>query len=534
MGRRAKAEAAKSCKSKNLNEQGGKIVGQTNAMQARKAVRFNSSANLSIDQSKTSSSNSDVVESGSMHGYSSEAESSVISLKQQSTQAVTIYEDLAKKRSASYTKSLQTAVNHFNNFLKNNKQSPGALQYDTFDEIPTMVLGCMAVQLSMYLSYLHKTAKVMESTAMVYLSKMRNHILRANEHSDVANNRWLKDLKHGAKGEYNASGAAVSKTSDPCTMEDLHNMCDRLSAEAGTEPVVQRCAIAWLWQAVGRVGEIAALSYSDIRWDEALGCFGVTVNRFKTRGVTTDLLIFVQAKEWQQCPMHSLGCAMLAAAAGPLLFPPLQNNAASYLNRVIKGLSPKYAEFAKDLTSRSERSGAATHAAEHEQLLLHWIAYRGGWDQSQTHKMHSYLNPTRKTEKYVGRILSGHPNIHSPARCLTAQDLPPAERVTFSLFTAHLMAGAEGAAQAVQEAAMAVVVMYLPALRAKYPGHIVIRRLLSRPQEVSPERLERWAHIFQEAFLHLNDPPPAEGVHKVSTIVVFILVQFNCFCHYRS
>jgi hypothetical protein len=195
---------------------------------------------------------------------------------------VVVLRNLGAITSRSSEQSINTAMNHFNNYLASIRKP--AFNLLTANDLTKELIGCFP-------DYLSQVAKIDKfNTCTSYLSgvksKFENDARFKDVYKDIFMSKWYTNLRTKINRLYAekalSSGDKMVDAAAPMQESDLKQYCHMLFQKNNNTSLENRCLLAFQWQAMGRITEIVAMKMTDVKFKKSVTCMQLDINRLKT------------------------------------------------------------------------------------------------------------------------------------------------------------------------------------------------------------------------------------------------------------
>jgi hypothetical protein len=249
----------------------------------------------------------------------------------------------------------------------------------------------------------------------------------------------------------------------------------------------------------------------DLAFEEGTGAMIITLLRTKqnTAGLTSPKAVFVHRTNWMICPFHALACYLITnhPNENEFLFSTIQNcqGPSSYVNQFLNQFSKEIRLSQLLLTSHSNRRGPTTEANAHPGISVQWLVERGDWTLDSISTMFEYITGTSKTDRAVGRALSGWANVFSGGKPPKIELIPNVKDRSLFQMMAHQLIPHKIQSE-MKEVLFATFMMHLQQFEIEYPFSIAVQRITVKAKElnISSELLYSTADDLHSSFNQLN------------------------------
>lgn len=336
-------------------------------------------------------------------------------------------QDISMNRAKSTKKLYCAAMNHFDKYMlyvTNNQMSLAQLAEHHPEKITKDLVG-------KFTDYLFRVAKIETiGTAHDYLSSAKTNLSLINSavHAELDHPVWYRKLRHNVKAVYIQdcveTGKPISTAQGSMTEDHLDYICTTLFAAGSRNCLADRCLLAFNWQCVGRISEVATLRWKNISFHHTkiVQCMEVGLHRMKT-GAFQSLRVFMHHHSWAVCPFHALATMIVCRpdVSEHLFHRVEQGGEAGYVNRLLKYLFQKWEadddgekpEEFEMYTSHAQRHGSAETANEHPEIQTQWLVQRGAWSLESIQTVFNYIAGTAKSDCRIARVLAGWPSANA-------------------------------------------------------------------------------------------------------------------------
>lgn len=418
-------------------------------------------------------------------------------------------------------KAQGTVKNHFQNYLVENvpgidtsKEPKHAAIEDLFGNKQYLVTEDL---IGKFFDYLMNVEKVKSGGTMEsYLSHLKDIIIRrmGADHA-LVKSKMFADLRRTLKKSYQEKGYRP-QNSIAMTIDDLKEIAkilflEKCDAKAG---LMNRAALCFQWQLLGRISEVAALEVQHLTWTSGLDVRTISIKMARSKTVSDQkLLIFPHPDNYLICPLHALASWLIVYGATTLLFPSLVNSASASTNAFIKDaikIANKEKEAVTEkLSSHSLRSGGATYLTMAKEVSEIDIGRRGAWSVNGQKPQNIYMQYTQYNDAIVGRALSEWkgPYLQTGGKCLLFDDVTSMEGL--EQFSINLFGILDISAN-IRECLTIILLMHYNAVKASCEDHLIVLRMESALRD--KEQLQLWSTLLLERYRALNVFQPVKEV----------------------
>jgi hypothetical protein len=197
-------------------------------------------------------------------------------------------------------------------------------------------------------------------------------------------------LKNRGRADAVRRGEMIREHTTGIRAKLLLRICEALLKRTSGISYELRATILFLYYAIGRAGEVAAINCDNMRYDEDDECLLTGWNEFKT-GHCNEIPYIPHAKSYQVDIFHALAC-YIVTAGGDLrnddpdepnwLFPKLaklKNGPAPKISAMLAGLIDDVEGLTDKHTSHSLRAGPADDLAMNELVDIVALISLGNW-----------------------------------------------------------------------------------------------------------------------------------------------------------
>jgi galactitol-specific phosphotransferase system IIB component len=266
-----------------------------------------------------------------------------------------------------------------------------------------------------YGTFLLETEKLMQNTALSYLSNLKGRLKEINMEviQDQAYSRVRDQIKVKSQEAARVEGHKTVQKADAMSVEDLHKICEFLVVSGDQESLSARLLLILQFQAFGRISECVQTVLSDLGFNTRTGSIEIDWTRSKTAS-SGRYNIFVDSMHFERDFLHALASFFVMQDHTSLkLFPNCpESSSSAYVNNMLKTICEQLS-IAKDLKSHSSRRGASTHAGSDPGIQAHWIAERGSWLLDNISRVFLYIQSTSANDARVARSLSCWKDVNS-------------------------------------------------------------------------------------------------------------------------
>jgi len=364
--------------------------------------------------------------------------------------------------------------------------------------------------------YLMSVAKVGKcDTNLGYVSKIKT--LLEKDFVDCklfSQGKWYTNLRLNVEKRYfsrcQAQGTKMTDSAPPMLVNDLLTLSIALFRRNTRESHANRCLLNLQWTTLGRISEVSQLRCNHLSYGENQhlhDCFLlIEMSRSKV-GVQDTLRVYLHAKSWEICPLHSLAAHIVVNAPTVDLFAciPLDGEA-KHVNSMLANLTQTVdasADLTAHLTSHSTRSGPAEYANEHPDIQSQYVVPRGGWELGGMQTYFTYISGTYKTDSRCGRALSGWPNANEGGHCPGIAAVPAHDHELFRTYSFALL-NAAGLPVKLTDALMAVLLLYYDEVCSEYDTSNCLLLCRMHSAGVSATKLSEWSKCIRTWFTNHN------------------------------
>ncbi len=416
-------------------------------------------------------------------------------------------------------KAQGTVMNHFRDYLIQKVPGIDAVSHTAIEDLFQNKQHLVTEDLiGKFCDYLMNVKKVKSGGTMEsYLSHVKDIITRrmGADHA-VVKGKMFTDLRRTLKKNYQEKGYRT-QNSIPMTMDDLKQIAkvlfnEKTDAKTG---LMNRTALIFQWQLLGRVGEIAELEVKDLRWTSGHGVRTVSIMLSRSKTISDQtLLIFPHPDNYLICPIHSLASWLAIYGSTERLFTYSAKGASAITNAFIKEatkIANKEKEtVTKDLSSHSLRSGGATYLTMARDVNENDIGRRGNWSVNAQKPQNIYMQYTQHNDAIVGRVLSEWegPYLQTGGNCLIFDDIGGTmndlEQFSIQLF------GVFDITANLRECLTINLLIHYNAVKADCDDHLIILRMEAAVKD--KEQLHKWSTELLERYRALNVFQPVKEV----------------------
>jgi hypothetical protein len=219
-------------------------------------------------------------------------------------------------------------------------------------------------------------------------------------------------------------GISACEKSQPVGREGLSGSCGNLLQQNKPEDIANRLALCVAFAAAGRTGEVAATTYTQLKWDQVNGVLAAEWNEMKT-SLQKPMTFVADFSDYRICVFHALasywvvgaGSSAVASSMGLHaaenihVLPHLRTEAVAKINKVLKDIQGRAPSIGlpEDVTGTCLRVGAVHEILNHPSCELIHAIIRGGWEFSSLCNIFEYIMGTKETLSIGGRALAGYP-----------------------------------------------------------------------------------------------------------------------------